>query len=211
MNQVSPKLFKNNWKIIEISYKEAMDIVVEHHYLHRKCPCTHSYGLFNMSTEEIDGVIVYGTPSSSTLRAGICGKEEAKNVMELTRLWIADTVPKNGESFLIGNTLKLVSKEIIVSYAEVNQGHAGVVYQATNWLYTGLSAKRSDWKVEGLDKHSQTLGDKYTAKEIRAKYGDRFKLVPRPRKHRYVYFNCDKRKKKILLAKLRYKLQPYDK
>ena len=45
--------------------------------------------------------------------------------------------------------------------------HIGTVYQATNWIYTGLSAKRTDWVIEGIDKHGQTIADKYTSKELR--------------------------------------------
>jgi len=210
---------KDRYNIKPISYKLAMETVVENHYLHRKCPCSQAFGLYEHSeantslfdNERLVGVVVYGTPSSSSLRKGICGVEESFNVAELTRLWIEDGTPKNTESYLIGNTLKLVDKEIIVSYAEIQQGHLGIVYQATNWLYTGLSAKRTNWTIEGIDKHCQTIADKYTAKEIREKYGDKFKLVDRPRKHRYVYFNADKRRKRELLKKLKYKIEPYPK
>ena len=123
-----------------------------------------------------------------------CGIEESFNVLALTRLWIEDSTPKNTESYLIGNTIKLVNKEVIVSYAEIQQGHIGIVYQATNWKYTGLSAKRTNWVIEGIDKHCQTIADKYTSKELSDLYGDKFKKVPRPRKHRYVYFNANKRR-----------------
>lgn len=198
-----------HYHIEAISYKTAMDVVVEKHYLHRKCPCSFSFGLFKGTS--LLGVVVYGTPSSAPLRSGIAGIENSNNVLELTRLWVDDSVPKNGESFLIGNTIKLVDKEIIVSYAQIDQGHIGVVYQATNWLYTGLSAKRTNWVVEGMDKHCQTLADKYSSKEIRELYGDKFSLQERPRKHRYVYLNCNKYRRRELLLQMKYKVLPYPK
>ena len=199
----------DNYNIKQIPYKTAMDIVIKSHYLHRKCPCSIAFGLF--IGDDIKGVICYGTPSSSALRSGIAGKDNSFNVIELTRLWVCDSVPRNGESYLIGNTLKLCGKEIVVSYAEIQQGHFGVVYQATNWLYTGLSAKRTNWTIEGVDKHCQTIADKYTAKEVREKYGDKFKLVDRPRKHRYVYLNASRLRRKVLLSNLLYKILPYPK
>ncbi len=202
---------KENYYIKEIDYKKAMDIIIKNHYLHRKAPCSFSFGLFENTTNELKGVIIYGTPSSAPLRKGICGDDEKNNVIELTRLWVDDSVPRNGESFLIGNTIKRVNKEIIVSFAEIDQGHIGYVYQATNWIYTGLSAKRSNWVIEGVDKHCQTIADKYTSKELTEIYGDKFKRVPRPRKHRYVYFNCSKKRKKELLSKLKYKIESYPK
>jgi hypothetical protein len=85
------------------------------------------------------------------------------------------------------------------------------VYQATNWIYTGLSAKRTNWTVEGMDKHCQTLADKYTAAEIREKYGDRFSLQERPRKHRYVFINAKGRRRAELMAALKYSQLPYPK
>lgn len=211
-------MLKENYYIKAISHKKAIDIVVAYHYLQREAPCSFAFGLFEQKTDILKGVVIYGTPSSPTLREGICGEEEKFNVIELTRLWISDDVPKNGESFLVGNTLKLLDKEIVVSFAEIQQGHVGAIYQATNWIYTGLSAKRGSWTVEGMDKHCQTIADQYSAKTLRRLYGDRFKTIDRPRKHRYIHFNCAKLKKreriireKELLKKLKYPILPYPK
>ena len=98
-----------------------MSIVIEFHYMHRKCPCSRAYGLLN-TKGEIKGVVTYGVPCSSTLLKGICGEEEMHNVYELNRLWVADDVPKNGESFLISNSMKDLDKEIIVSFPIHPQG-----------------------------------------------------------------------------------------
>ncbi len=198
-----------NYKIRQIDYATAMRVVVREHYLHRKAPCSVAFGLF--LGDDLKGVVCYGTPSSAPLRSGIAGPENACNVVELTRLWVCDSVPRNGESFLIGRTVSKAGKEIVVSFAEIQQGHVGIVYQATNWIYTGLSAKRTNWTIAGIDKHCQTIADKYTAKEVRAKYGDRFSLTDRPRKHRYVYINAKGRRRAELLAALRYKPAPYPK
>jgi len=213
--------FGSRYQIEQIPRDKAMQVVVEKHYLHRKCPCEHAWALVDNEQERDDvlfdwpkivGVVTYGTPSSPPLRGGICGPEYKSDVLELNRLWVHDDVPRNGESYLIGNTLKMVGKPIVVSFADKSQGHTGFVYQATNWIYTGLSAKRTNWLIEGEDpKHCQTLADKYTAKEVREKFGDRFKLVDRPRKHRYIYFACDKRKERELRDALRYEPQDYPK
>lgn len=186
-----------------------MSLIIQNHYLHRKAPCSIAFGLF--LDDDIKGVICYGTPSSAPLRKGIAGQEFALNVIELTRLWVCDSVPKNGESYLIGRTIKKCGKEIVVSYAEIDQGHSGVVYQATNWLYTGLSAKRTNWTIEGIEKHCQTLADKYSASEIRGIYGDKFSLQQRPRKHRYLFINAKGKRKQTILACLKYKILPYPK
>jgi hypothetical protein len=205
-------VIKENYHIEEIPYKLAMDMVIKNHYLHRKCPCSKAFGLFE-NGGGIKGVITYGVSCSSTLLKGICGEEEMHNVYELNRLWVADDVPKNGESFLISHTLKMLDKEIIVSFADTSQNHIGYVYQATNFLYCGLSAKFRDPKVKGLEHmHHSTYAHGMTMKQVKEKYGEEnVYYVDRPRKHRYIYFNADKRRKKELKNKLRYKVQDYPK
>lgn len=205
--------FKEDYEIKQISYQEAMAIVVERHYLHRKCPVSIAYGLFKVGQPECLGVVTYGVSPSSTLLRGICGPEEAKNVYELNRLWVDDSVPKNGESYLVGNTMKLLDREIIVSFADTSQGHLGVIYQASNFIYTGLSAKFKDPKVVGKENmHHATYAHGLTNKEVIEKFGaENVTFVERPRKHRYIYFNCSKTRKKELTKKLRYKVIPYPK
>jgi hypothetical protein len=176
---------------------------------------------------------MYGTPSNRNLRSGICGPDEELNVVELTRLWIEDGTPKNAESFLIGHTLPRVRKEIIVSYADPSVGHIGIVYQATNWIYTGLSAKRPDYSVGG-NNHKQSIFDSlgrrkkqaseqetlfgdthpergHQVEKLREKYGDAVVMGQQVRKHRYVYFNANRQRKIELLEKLRYPVFPYPK
>ena len=189
----------------------AQEVVVANHYLHRQAPCSMAFGLFD-DMSQLVGVILYGVPASSTLLRGICGDDEAKNVYELTRLWVDDSVGKNAESFLIGNTLKRLDREIVVSFADSSQGHVGYVYQATNWLYTGLSSKFRDPKVKGLEhQHHATYANGMTNAQLREKYGDRLYFVDRPRKHRYIYFSASKTRRKELMKKLNYSVLPYPK
>lgn len=204
---------KEDYEIQQISYQEAMDIVVARHYLHRKCPVSYAFGLVSKTDRRIVGVVTYGVSPSSTLLKGICGPEEAKNVYELNRLWVDDSVPKNGESFLVASSMKLLDREIIVSFADTSQGHVGYIYQAANFIYTGLSAKFKDPKVKGLEnQHHATYANGLTNQEVIDKFGsDNVYFVDRPRKHRYIYFNCGKKRKKELIKKLRYKVIEYPK
>ena len=52
-------MLSNDYIIKRIPYKLAMDIVIKHHYLHRKCPCSFAFGLFDKNNE-IKGVVVLG-------------------------------------------------------------------------------------------------------------------------------------------------------
>ena len=204
---------KKDYYVKRIEYRTAMDIVVEKHYLHRKCPCSYAFGLFLNGSDKPLGVVTYGVSPSSTLLKGICGPDEAKNVYELNRLWVEDFVPKNGESFLVSNTMPLLDREIIVSFADTSQNHVGIIYQACNFIYTGLSAKFKDPKVVGLEnQHHATYANGLTNQQVIEKFGaDKVYFVDRPRKHRYIYFNASKTKRKKLISELRYKILPYPK
>ena len=178
------------------------------------CPISYAFGVYRKS--ELIGVVTYGTPVSSTLRKGVCGDEWEQNVLELNRLCCENS--ENIASILVGRSLRMLPKpSIIVSYADLSQGHVGYVYQATNFIYTGLSAKRTDWKVRGKEHlHSATISDESRGMEnrskwMREKYGDDFYLEDRPRKHRYVYFCCTNKSKTKFLKSLKYSIQSYPK
>lgn len=210
---LSKKSLKDDYYIKEIDFKTAMEVLIDKHYLHRRAPYSHAYGLFEKKTNKLVGVINYGVNASTTLLKGICGDSEKDNVYELNRLWVDDNVPKNGESFLISNTMKLLDKEIIVSYADTGQGHTGYVYQATNFLYTGMSAPFKDWVVKGKEHLTiATYAYGMTVEEMKKEFGaENLYRRERSRKHRYIYFNAKGKRKKELLKKLCYKILPYPK
>ena len=210
-NELPKKMFSGRYWIETCPFNLAMELVVKNHYLHRTCPCSKAYKLTD--GEDIVGVVTYGVPCSSTLIRGICGDEEMHNVYELNRLWVRDDVPRNGESFLVGNTLHYLDREIIVSYSDTSVGHVGYIYQATNFLYCGLSKEFFDIRVKGLEgQHNATFANSITYEEIIEKYGlENVYFAERPRKHRYVYFNANRKRKRELMSKLRYEVLPYPK
>ena len=196
-----------------ITSRMANELTVANHYLHRKASTMYAFGLFEGM--ELVGTIIYGKPASPSLCVGIAGKEESKSVIELTRLWIQDGTPKNTESYLIGQTLRMLPAEhdIVVSYAEIGAGHTGIVYQATNWIYTGLSDRHVEWRLDGeSNQHSRHLFDEHGGVDGAKKfYGERLIKYERGRKHRYIYFTGSKKRKKYLMSKLRYEVKPYPK
>lgn len=205
----------DGYEVKVIQRKDCEPYILSIHYARRWPSISYAFGLF--LDDQLCGVVTYGTPLSSTLRVGIAGSEYKSDVLELNRLCLLNNI-KNEASILISRSLKLLPKnKIIVSFADTNQGHNGYVYQATNFLYCGLSAKRTDWKIKGREHlHSQTISDEFRgvknrAKAIRDKYGDDFYLAPRPRKHRYIMLIGDKKYRKKVKQQLRYKLEPYPK
>ena len=158
---------------------------------------------FGLSVDgEMVGVVTYGVPASYHLCIGIAGKEEKDNVLELNRLVIKpDVEGKNLASYLVGNSLKMLKNgTYVVSYADTAWSHVGYIYQATNFIYTGLSAKRTDtYQPSGL--HPRAY-DKNNHSEMRQ---------TRSQKHRYIYLVGDKKTKKLMRSKLKYPILPYPK
>jgi hypothetical protein len=200
----------NRLIILPIKSEETYPWLLQKHYAKRIPQIMYAFGLYEEST--LVGVVTYGIPASPSLCMGICGKEWSNKVLELNRLCLQDNT-KNQSSFLVSNSIKLLPKPtIVVSYADTSQGHVGYVYQATNFLYTGLSANRVDWTVKGLEhKHSKTLSDGMTLESIKEKYGDDFYYAERSKKHRYIYFHGTKQQKKLLKSLLKYNTEPYPK
>lgn len=200
-------------RVQAITSRDAVPFIMGVHYAQRMCPISHAFGLFD--GHKMVGVVTYGTPASSPLKEGVCGEAWYGSVLELNRLCCNQG--KNFCSILVGRSLALLPKpSIVVSYADTSMGHVGYVYQATNFIYTGLSAKRTDWNIEGIESHGYTVADKSRGMENRAQwmretFGDRFSLKDRPRKHRYVFFCGSRKDRKRMLSDLKYPVLPYPK
>lgn len=204
-----------NYSVKPIERSDCSEYILGIHYAKRWPSISFAYGLF--CEDVLCGVVTYGTPPSAPLRRGIAGDRFKGDVLELNRLCLKHNRP-NEASLLVGRSLRLLPKNrIIVSYADISQNHIGSVYQATNFIYCGLSAKRTDWKVKGKEHlHGQTIADEFRgvkdrAKAMRDKYGSDFYLEPRPRKHRYIFITGSKSYKKQVKKNLRYKIENYPK
>ena len=179
-----------NLIVKQITYSETKPFLLHIHYA-RRMPCIqYAYGLFFNDT--LIGVVTYGQPASPALCKGIAGEENKHNVLELNRLAILPDSPKNSASILISHSLKMLPKNLfIVSYADAEGwGHIGYVYQATNWLYTGMTRRRTDI-YGGEGKHTRHYSSDETRRTVRTA------------KHRYVYLTGNRKRQ---LKQLKYKV-----
>lgn len=193
-------LEEDKW-VRRITYEETKPFLLGIHYA-RRMPCvTDAFGLFIQGGKCI-GCVTYGVPASYHLCVGIAGKKNKDDVLELNRLVILPEYNgKNYASFLVGRSLKMLPNHtFVVSYADTGWSHVGYIYQATNFLYTGMSAKRTDtYQPSGL--HPRAY-DKNNHSEYRQ---------TRNPKHRYIYLVGDKRTKKQMRKELIYEVKPYPK
>jgi hypothetical protein len=192
-------------EIKSIDYQDCKEWFLKKHYARRIPSVSYCFGLFQGI--ELIGICSFGSPPSRSLCIGVCGVHNAEKVFELNRLIVNEGLPKNTLSFFVGKCLAFLPNElIVVSYADTSQGHNGYIYQATNWLYTGLSAKRTErYDIDNPNRHSKSVTDKkgvdYQSLAVRE----------RPQKHRYIFFTGNKYAKRKLLSELNYKIEPYPK
>lgn len=183
-----------------ISYEETKPFLLNIHYA-RRMPCiTDAFALVRGGSAI--GCVTYGVPASYHLCIGIAGKENKDDVLELNRLVILPEYNgKNYASMLVGRSLKMLPNHtFVVSYADTAWSHVGYIYQATNFLYTGLSAKRTDtYQPEGKHPRAYNKGDHSEYRQTRSQ------------KHRYIYLVGDKRTKKQMRKELIYPVYPYPK
>ena len=152
--------------VSRIPSSEAEPWILGRHYAKRNCPISYAFGAYRGTV--MIGVVTYGMPASPTLCRGVAGDDWCDNVLELNRLCCENT--RNVASLLVGRSLRMLPKPtIIVSYADMSQGHVGYVYQATNFLYTGLSAKRTEYVLDGREElHSRAISHFADGKENQA-------------------------------------------
>ncbi len=109
------------------------------------------------------GVIVFGYGANPHI-ASIYDKWPGQ-VLELVRIAL------NGKQTTTSECLALSLRELkkccplvdmVVSYADEDQDHKGVIYQATNWIYTGLmnEGKKSNFIINGRSMHPRSVGGK---------------------------------------------------
>lgn len=113
----------------------ANELAIRHHYLHRKPSNRYSFGLYGENGDVL-GVVVFGTPASRHMQTGAL-PVDPDAVLELNRLWVHDSCPCNSESFFVARALRALPPSLVVSYADTQWGHVGIVYRALGFRYAG--------------------------------------------------------------------------
>ena len=158
----------------------------------------HTFCLFregNFGIPEMVGVCIYTRPAGPS--AGQSYYPEAPDkVLELRRLCLIDATPKNAESFFVSRTIKWLKGntdwEFVLSYADMEQGHTGVIYRASNFEYLGVTGAGKTLEVDGKRFHIRTLSmlDRPYGVEINRRYRDKdpnVKVLETLPKNIYIY------------------------
>ncbi len=183
---------------------ECKDWLLNKHYAKRMCSISYSFGLFNKDNI-LQGICTFGYPPNYNYNNGKCVFNGYECLtLELNRLVVNDNLPNNTLSYFVSQCLKkLPFPSCIVSYADQNQNHNGYIYQATNWIYTGVSTPKYKYVFE-----DGSVFDIRRGIDKKGKVVEKILLKPT---HRYLYFNGTKNDKKVMKKKLKMKVHKYPK
>ncbi len=167
-------------------------LMERHHYLHSLPGGTRlAFGVF--VGDRLKGAITFGVGPKNAHR--LVEGVTPNDCLTLTRLWLSDELPSNSESRVIGIVLRTLRRhtalKFLVTYADPAQGHLGTIYQASSWLYTGLSQAMPLYDLgDGKPRHSRSLSHAFGTHSVRhfAAHGVTVKVIPQAAKHRYIYF-----------------------
>ena len=218
--------------VIERTKKEIVyDMILNKHYANTWTASSDIYAIYYRDGEhkffdsdnlKLIGCVIYGNPVGFRVVKSICNELTDIDVLELKRLWIEDGYGKNIESYCIAQTLKMLKKDspqtkVVISYADPAAKHKGIIYRATNWLYQGKNIGAADaymFRYPNTDKWltDRAIGEQLGTNGLRGvlrKVPD-MEYRKKLRKHRYIYFLCNKKEKKRLMGELKHPLLSYD-
>lgn len=219
-----------------INKSVAESFVKKHHYTHKLSSARYTLGLFYVEEDEhsffsginetLIGCLVYGHPVSNATVTSIFKTIplELDGLLELTRLVVLDGYGKNIESWFIAQSFKWLKQndktvKVLVSYADPEQGHTGLIYRASNWYYQGCGAGKlmADFSIRLLEGsewlHSRTVGNIYGSRSIdhlANRIGHSFWRKEEFPKHRYIYFLGSPKENKRYLKDLKMPIVPYN-
>src|SRR5580765_4368419 len=136
----SLELDRREWVVKPIELSVARELVTKFHYSKGATNTrVYTHGLFYKTELNCLGVAWWLPPTKNAAIATF-PEGDWRKVLSLTRLAIDPDVPKNGASFLLASSIRLVDASkwhCLVTYADKWQGHTGAIYKATNWEFMG--------------------------------------------------------------------------
>ncbi len=186
--QISPK----ELNVMIIAPQVARVVFERYHYLHSMPGGTVlCFGAF--MRDKLYGALSLGVGPKNAHR--LVEGVNRTDCLTLTRLWLDDILPRNSESRVIGQVIRALKQhtkmKFLISYADPAEGHMGIIYQATNWLYTGISDPQPKLDLgDGVPRHLRSVGSAFgthSGKYFR-EHGLDVKFIPQSGKHRYLFF-----------------------
>jgi hypothetical protein len=174
------------------SFKAIKTACLNFHYAKAVPSQGVSFSVFN-DADEWCGVIIYAPGANSNIFKpyGLARGE----VIELVR--VAMNGKQNNVTQPLAMTLKALRRyapavKLVVSYADTEQDHAGIIYQAANFYYEGMTTVgvKLGFIINGKKVHSRTIGKRgvpQTLEAVRKHFDRNATMHTNLGKHKYIY------------------------
>ena len=200
------------FQIREIDRVLANDTIKKNHYSKKVYNATYIHlGVF--MNGQFVGVLQYGYAMNPASCGSVVKGTEMDQYLELNRMWLNDSAPRNSESRALSYSFKYIRGKFpkikwIQSFADERCGGFGIVYQAASFNFYGEHTS-SFWEYKGEVFHNIQMTIKPDNKRysgvVRELQENKDKATKMTlRQFRYIKFLDQRWKKRCLL-----KEQPY--
>jgi hypothetical protein len=147
-------LRKGDWRVDTLALGQGQELVRREHYAAGSAnTATFRHGIFRRHEWPFNplGVALWIPPTRTAAEATW---PEWKRVLALSRFVLDASVPKNGASFLLARSVRLIKQarewDCLVTYADEWQGHLGTMYLAAGWEYVGKTRPERVYVRDGV-------------------------------------------------------------
>lgn len=179
-----------DWQVFSIpNHATAVRFLRDTHYAGGASnTSTYRHGLYRagLLVSDVAGVALWIPPTRTAAES--IDHDRWGGVLALSRLAVAEDVPTNGASFLLGRSMRLIDRRrwpILLTYADTAHGHTGAIYRATNWTCLGPVPAGDVWTTPtGQQVGRKRGGHTFTHGEMR---DSGHTLVPAAPKIKFVH------------------------
>jgi len=193
---VSIHLHASDWHITSCEQREAVAFIESTHYA-GGAPNTGvaRHALRHVGDGRIYGVALWLPPTRRAAES--VNRANPRGVLALSRLCLADDVPTNGASFLLGRSMKMIDRATwptLLTYADTLYGHTGAIYRATNWTCLGEVPGSDAWISSTGERRGRKRGKRNLSTIEMGELG--FTRLPKMPKIKFVHHASEAEKRR---------------
>lgn len=178
---------------LKIAYADynAVKYACTHWHYSKSVPCGKLIKFGVWENNEFKGVVLFSR--GAIYNIGRPYNLKQYQICELTRVALRNH--EHNVTEIVSKCLKLLHKtnpkiELVVSYADPEQDHLGIIYQGGNWIYEGKGNTETYLSVHNKRVHRRTIGSKYgtsSLEYIKQNVDPNAKIIKTKPKFKYLY------------------------
>lgn len=201
--------------IKEIKKNEAENFFKQYEHLGNCGLGVWHYGLYD--DDALLSVVSFGPTNFNPNRCflGKISEKYSVKIIQLTRGGTKFDADTNIPSFIIKRAMNEIKCKfgdcIIVAYSDTKWNEVGTIYQASNFLYCGLTEPKgqSNYMINGKKYSGWTVRKIFGTRDMKKllETNKTVERIPLTKKHMYLYVKAPKMKKRLIMKALK---QKYD-